>query len=35
MLTQPTFLLEEMDRHNTRLKKEAAEEFQRNAWRNC
>ena len=35
MLTQPTFLLEEMDRHNTRLKKEAAEEFQRGAWRNC
>ena len=35
MVSQPTFLLDEMDRHNTRIKKEAAEEFQRSAWRNC
>ena len=35
MLTQPTFLLEEMDRQNAALKKAVAEKLQRNAWRNC
>ena len=33
MLTQPTFLLEEMDRQNAALKKAAAEKSQRDAWR--
>ena len=35
MISQPTFLLDEMDRQNTAVKKAKAEEFQRDAWRNC